>query len=91
MSVLRAELDKGNIAILCLDMYFIRDETKGRWHVDKFYPTANTGWGHFIVVKGYRMVDGSISLKHMIPTDSPKPTPTVHPRVKTLLQVGGHR
>jgi len=58
MSVLRAELDKGNIAILCLDMYFIRDETKGRWHVDKFYPTANTGWGHFIVVKGYRMVDG---------------------------------
>jgi len=60
MSVLKAELDKGNIAILCLDMYFIRVEDKGRWRIDKFYPTANTGWGHFIVIKGYRIVDGNL-------------------------------
>lgn len=60
MSSLTSELDRGNIAILCLDMFFISDEVKGRWHVDKFYATANAGWGHFIVVKGYRIADGKL-------------------------------
>lgn len=63
MSVVTSEIDKGNIAILCLDMYFIRDENKGRWHIDKFYRTDGTGWGHFIVVKGYRVVDNTLFLE----------------------------
>jgi hypothetical protein len=51
------ELDLGNIAILCLDMYYIRKEINPAWHTDKFYKTSNTGWGHFIVIKGYKVVD----------------------------------
>ncbi len=63
MNVLTRELDKGNIAILCLDMYFIRDEENARWRVDKFYPTANPEWGHFIVAKGYKIVDDQLFLE----------------------------
>lgn len=63
MSVVTREIDKGNIAILCLDMYLIKDEEKGRWHIDKFYRTDDTGWGHFIVVKGYRVVDNKLFLE----------------------------
>ena len=46
--------------ILCLDMYYIRDGTNSEWRMDKFYTTGSTGWGHFIVVKGYRQVDGEL-------------------------------
>ncbi len=63
MNDLVMELDKGNIAILCLDMYYLRYEIKGRWHVDKFYRTDGSGWGHFLVVKGYKMVDGKLLLE----------------------------
>ena len=57
VNLLQNELNSGNIAILCLDMYYIRKQEKDKWHVDKFY-TANTkGWGHFIVIKGYKNVD----------------------------------
>ena len=51
------ELKAGNIAILCVDMsyiHFIRQKNK---HVGKFYKTGNKGWGHFIIVKGYKKVD----------------------------------
>ncbi|MDR2938452.1 MAG: hypothetical protein LBU92_05900 [Prevotellaceae bacterium] len=54
---LLAELDLGNIAILCLDMYYVRKETKGeQWAIDKFYSTENPESGHFIIVKGYKKV-----------------------------------
>ena len=53
-------LDNGFIVILCLDMYYIRSETSSNERVDKFYATNSTGWGHFIVVKGYREVDGRL-------------------------------
>ena len=51
------ELDLGNIAILCLDMYYIRSQIFDKWHIDKFYKASSKGWGHFIVIKGYRVVD----------------------------------
>lgn len=60
MEVLRQQIDQGNIAILCLDMYYIRNQEKNRWHVDRFYNAGNTGWGHFIIVKGYKIVDGQL-------------------------------
>lgn len=47
------ELTKGNIAILCLDMYYITFGDDPNRRINKFYWTAGTGWGHFIVVKGY--------------------------------------
>lgn len=55
--ILTTQLDKGNIAILCLDMYYIRSEAYPIKRIDKFYVANSVGWGHFIVVKGYRMVD----------------------------------
>jgi len=55
-----SQLDVGNIVILCLDMYYISNETNKKWHVDKFYKTYSKDWGHFIVVKGYKQVDGSV-------------------------------
>lgn len=52
-SSLKAEMDNGNIAILCLDMYYISAASGIDSKVGKFYSTQATGWGHFIVVKGY--------------------------------------
>jgi hypothetical protein len=70
---LMAELDKGNIAILCLDMYYIRKETKGaEWPVDKFYKADNVNWGHFIVVKGYKIVDKHVLFEVYDPASSKK-------------------
>jgi len=55
------QLKDGNIAILCLDMYYVRYHTKDpEWHIDKFYSTTSPEWGHFIVVKGYKIVDDII-------------------------------
>ncbi len=56
--IITSHLDAGNICILCLDMYYIRAAIKIEWKVDKFYNTNNTGWGHFIIAKGYKVVDG---------------------------------
>lgn len=47
------ELKKGNIVILCLDMYYITYGDESGKKVNKFYRTNGTGWGHFLVVKGY--------------------------------------
>ena len=51
------QIDEGNIVILCLDMFYIRNQEKDKWHVDKFYSATQKGWGHFIVIKGYKSVD----------------------------------
>ena len=56
-----SQLNSGNIAILCLDAYYIRySQTYPEWRTDKFYVTENPEWGHFIVVKGYKIVDDII-------------------------------
>jgi hypothetical protein len=60
MDDLKQEIDKGNIAILCLDMYYISKPKKLQYHVDKFYSADSPGWGHFIVIKGYKKVDDNI-------------------------------
>lgn len=58
--IIKREIDRGNILILCLDMYYISQEMAGNYHVGKFYSTSGPGWGHFIVVKGYKEVDKKI-------------------------------
>lgn len=57
-NVMKEQIDGGNILILCLDMYYISDGTNSNWHVDKFYQTAAPDWGHFIALKGYKVVNG---------------------------------
>ena len=57
-NALKNELDNKNIAILCLDMYYVRYQSENpEWHVDKFYIIPSEGGGHFIIVKGYKIVD----------------------------------
>lgn len=57
-TALKSKVDAGNIVILCLDMYYIRSEANSKYRIDKFYNTSSPEWGHFIVIKGYREVDG---------------------------------
>jgi hypothetical protein len=51
------QLDHQQIIILCLDMDYVRLTGRDDYRVDKFYQTS-PGWGHFIVLKGYRKIDG---------------------------------
>ena len=54
-------LDNGSIAILCLDIYYVRRNlTNPEWRIDKFYATTSPQSGHFIIVKGYKIVDDII-------------------------------
>ncbi len=57
--ILKKMIDHQEIVILCIDMNPVRSATSTDYRVDKFYPTT-PGWGHFFVVKGYRMVDGKL-------------------------------
>jgi hypothetical protein len=66
---IQSHIDLGNIAILCLDMYYVRSQTENKWHVDKFYYTNKKGWGHFIVIKGYKVVDDEIFYEAYDPND----------------------
>jgi hypothetical protein len=52
----KSQLDRNQIIILCLDMDRVRQSGVDQYRADKFYATS-PGWGHFIVLKGYRQVD----------------------------------
>jgi len=54
------QIDLGNIVILCVDMYYVRYSEVSKNHLDKFYTADTKGWGHFIVVKGYKVVDNQL-------------------------------
>ncbi len=58
--VLINELEEGNTIILCLDMYYIEESNRDEWRIDRFYPVSGPEWGHFIVLKGYKIVDGQV-------------------------------
>lgn len=58
LSDLVSKLDNGNIVILCLDIYYVREHLgKSEWRIDKFYSTYAKDSGHCIIVKGYKKVD----------------------------------
>lgn len=57
--ILSHQLDHQQVIILCLDMNYVRSVSDQERRVDKFYPTT-PGWGHFIVLKGYKIVDGDL-------------------------------
>jgi len=55
---LKNQLKLGRIAIIALDAYYIQrhyGNTEGR--TDKFYATAFSPWPHYIIAKGYKVVD----------------------------------
>lgn len=49
--------------ILCLDMYHVTLNPEAQQKVNKFYNTGYDGWGHFIFVKGYKVVDDVLWLQ----------------------------
>lgn len=53
------ELKNGHIIIICLDMQYVTFDKNGNseYHIHKFY---NGTIGHFLVVKGYKIVDGTV-------------------------------
>ena len=56
-NILKQNIDAGNIAIICLDMYYIRSAVNNNYHADKFFSASSPDWGHFILLKGYKEVD----------------------------------
>jgi|LSQX01.2.fsa_nt_gb hypothetical protein len=54
IATLRAELEQGKIAILCVDMNYISRQEDPNQRTNRFYDYAD---GHFLVVKGYVEVD----------------------------------
>ena len=58
-AILKRQLVNDQIIILCLDMNHVRAATDTSYRVDKFYATT-PAWGHFIVLKGYKMTDGEL-------------------------------
>jgi hypothetical protein len=53
-------LDAGYLAVLCLDMHYIRKNATLEQKTNRFYDAAAPGWGHFLLVKGYRELDNAV-------------------------------
>ncbi|HTD97700.1 MAG TPA: hypothetical protein VK668_00360 [Mucilaginibacter sp.] len=59
-NVIRHSIDNNNEVILCLDMSYALYNASATEHTNKFYATNSDGWGHFLLVKGYKEVDGKV-------------------------------
>jgi hypothetical protein len=55
----KVRIDYGNIVMLCLDISYVRDGPRDDKRIDRFY-NSSVGSGHFILLKGYRQVGGSL-------------------------------
>ncbi|MCQ2146414.1 MAG: C39 family peptidase [Bacteroidales bacterium] len=62
VDALLAELDKGKIAITCLDMNIVSQSKAENNRFGLFYPTSPQ-WGHFMVIKGYVKTDSKVYLE----------------------------
>ena len=55
-SLVKKSIDNNNLVILCLDMSFVPLNSNDYQHVNKFYNASTVGWGHFLLVKGYKQL-----------------------------------
>src|SRR3569833_386083 len=63
-NLIKSSIDNNKLVILCLDMYsFIDYNNKDYQHTNKFYQTLNAGWGHFLLVKGYKQTTTGLYLE----------------------------
>lgn len=58
-SLVKTNIDNNRLVIFCLDMFYVPQNSVEYQHTSKFYLTATTGWGHFLLVKGYKQA-GSV-------------------------------
>lgn len=57
--VIKRQIDLHQIVIVCLDMNLVRLNSNPNAHADRFYNTQ-VGVGHFIIVKGYKIIDNNL-------------------------------
>jgi len=57
--ILQKQVDLHQLIILCLDMDLVRYTDNPYYHIDKFYSTT-PNFGHFLIIKGYKVVDDNI-------------------------------
>lgn len=62
-AVVKKSIDNGNLVIVCLDMFSVPLNEAVYQHVQKFYDTQSAGWGHFLLVKGYKQTDANFYLE----------------------------
>ena len=63
-SLVKTNIDKGRLIILCLDMYlFVNYNSTDYQHTEKFYQTLAKDWGHFLLVKGYKVTTTGLYLE----------------------------
>lgn len=62
-AVVKKSIDNGNLVIVCLDMFSVPRNEADYQHVQKFYDTQSAGWGHFLLVKGYKQTDANFYLE----------------------------
>ena len=58
--VIERSINNGDAVIICLDMYYAAYNPIATQHTNKFYQTNGTGWGHFLLIKGYKEVDSKV-------------------------------
>lgn len=63
-------IDKNYLVILCLDMFFVKYNGNAKQQTDKFYQSVKEGTGHYILVKGYKVVDGKLYLEVYDPSSN---------------------
>ena len=61
--VVKKYIDKGNLLIMAVDIFYIKQNSHPIEKVFKTYTISAKGTGHFIVVKGYKVVDGQFYLE----------------------------
>lgn len=62
-ALVKTSIDNNNLVILCLDMFSVPFNGVQFEHVQKFYPTSGPGWGHFLLVKGYKQTTTNFYLE----------------------------
>ena len=55
-SLVKKSIDNNNLVILCLDMSYVPLNQTAYQHINKFYDASTIGWGHFLLVKGYKQL-----------------------------------
>ena len=62
-SLVKTSIDNNNVVILCLDMYYVPLSSADNQHINKFYQANTLGWGHFLLVKGYKQLQYTFYLE----------------------------
>ncbi|MGZ3945861.1 MAG: hypothetical protein ACXVJB_13030 [Mucilaginibacter sp.] len=62
-ALVKNSIDNNNLVILCLDMFSVPFNGVQFEHVQKFYQTSGPGWGHFLLVKGYKQTTTNFFLE----------------------------